>query len=301
VGFSAKASAGAAAREAARAALAQAGLERALLTLAFVGCRYAQQLPELLAELEECTGAPPVGCSARGVLTAKGEKERESAVALLVLGGRGLRATPLFSQNLEGNENEVGRELGARFHALREPGDLLLLFPDPFHGRAEPLLDAIEQGCGSLTVIGGAASEDGELRRTFQFCGQKYGDNALAALHLSGPFRHATVVAHSCHPLGRARLVTRAQGQLVLEIGGRAASEVFREVVPAALREDPRRLAAHVFVGLPVDPSQDQLVAGEYRVRPILAVDSEAGSLRIGGEILGSGTVVDRWNKLERH
>ena len=285
VGLSAKPSARAAAREAAAAALRQAGLERAQLALAFVGCGYAEQLPELLGELEQRTGAIPVGCSARGVLTAAGEMERESALALLVLGGPGVRATPLLIQNLESNEIEVGRELGARLHPLREPGDLLLLFPDPFHGRAEPLLDAIGQICGPLAVVGGAASEDGELRRTFQFCGSRHGDNALAAVHLCGPFRHTIGVSHSCHPLGRSRLVTRAQGQLIQEIGGRAASEVFREVVPAALREDPRRLAAHVFVGLPVEPSQDQLVDGEYRVRPILEVDSESGGMRIGGEI----------------
>jgi small ligand-binding sensory domain FIST len=285
VGLSVNPSAREAAQEAAAAALAQAGLQRAQLTLAFVGCRYAEQLPELLAEMERCTGATPVGCSARGVLTDAGERERESALALLVLGGAGLRATPLMLQNLDGNELEVGRELGARLHPLREPGDLLLLFPDPFHGRTEPLLDAIGQVCGPLTVIGGAASEDGELRRTFQFCGSRHGDNSLAAVHLSGPFRHAIGVAHSCHPLGRSRLVTRAQGQMIHEIGGRPASEVFRELVPAALRDEPRRLAAHVFVGLPVEPSQDQLVDGEYRVRPILEVEPGAGGLRIGGEI----------------
>jgi len=285
VGLSFHPSSREAAREAAEQALIQAGLDRAALTLAFVGCRYADGLPELLAELERRTGAAPVGCSARGVMTAAGEREREDAVAVMVLGGPGLRATALFKTDLEGHENEVGQALGAKLDTLRQPGDLLMLFPDPFHGRAEPLLDAIGQACGPLPVVGGAASEDGELRRTFQFSGSQFGDNALAAVHLSGPFRHATGVSHSCHPLGRSRLVTRAQGQLVHEIGGRPAREVFEEVVPAALREDPRRIAAHVFVGLPVEPSQDQLVDGEYRVRPILGVDQQSGSLRVAGEV----------------
>jgi small ligand-binding sensory domain FIST len=285
VGFAALEDGVEAAAAAADQALRQAGLAQAEMTLAFIGCGYLDRLEELLEQLETQTGAPPVGCSARGIVTTEGEQERGGGIGVLVLGGPGVRATPLYRDDLEGNEVQVGRELGLRLHALREPGDLLLLFPDPFHGRAEPLLAAMEEVTGPLPVVGGAASEDGQLRRTFQFCGDRHGDNSLSALHLCGPLRHTIGVAHSCHPLGRSRLVSRAKGQEIHEIGGRPALEVFCEAVPATLREDPRRIAAHVFVGLPVEPAQDQLAQGEYRVRPILSIDRQKGVITIGGEV----------------
>ena len=67
---------------------------------------------------------------------------------------------------------------------------------------------------------------------------------------------------------------TRSQGHWLLELDGRPALEVYREVARAPLADDLRRAAAFLLVALPRD-ERDPLRPGGYLARNVAGFDEE--------------------------
>lgn len=175
---------------------------------------------------------------------------------------------------------EVARRIAGR------PGPaLLVLLPDPFSVRPEVLLEALARHAPGTDAVGAAASADPSAGRTFQFYGRNVATRALAALHLSGGFRHRVGITQGCQPLGTACRITRSEGNVILELDGSPAVEVLRSRLPAGLRDSLDRLGAHLFLGLPPDPSQDRIEPGEYLVRSLVGVDAQRGALLAGAPV----------------
>ena len=91
----------------------------------------------------------------------------------------------------------------------------------------------------------------GVLARTFQLCGDTVSSDAVSGALLSGQFTYTIGITQACQPVSPVHRVTKAHNNLILELEGRPAFEVFAERVSPQLREDLRRAAAYIFVGLP--------------------------------------------------
>jgi len=77
------------------------------------------------------------------------------------------------------------------------------------------------------------------------------------------------------------RTVTAARRNIIAEIDGRPALEVFKEDIGELLARDLRRVAGYIFTALPVTGSD----TGDYLVRNIVAIDPASGLMAIGEEI----------------
>ena len=54
---------------------------------------------------------------------------------------------------------------------------------------------------------------------------------------LTGNFRLRTVVSQGCKPIGQPQVITRCEGQIIHELGGRPALEVLRETIGGLSRK----------------------------------------------------------------
>jgi small ligand-binding sensory domain FIST len=88
-------------------------------------------------------------------------------------------------------------------------------------------------------------------------------------------------VTQACRPVTAPLTVTRAQGHWVLELDGRPALDVYREVARGPLAEDLRRAAAFLLVALPAAPQSDLLEPGSYLVRHVIGFQPEANAFAI--------------------
>jgi small ligand-binding sensory domain FIST len=91
-------------------------------------------------------------------------------------------------------------------------------------------------------------------------------------------------MTQACRPLGNPVIVTRAEKNIIYELGGRRASDVFAEVAGEERMKDLRHAISSVFLGLPMEPDQDQIAQGQYLVRGIMGIDPESGAIAIGDE-----------------
>lgn len=275
-----------ASREATETALAQARVSVADLAIVFATMEHGPLYHRLLRTVKETAGATHVvGCSAGGVLTTDGELERTPGVAVLTVQTNAFSASRFFIPQLRGRGQEVGQEVATLARSATGQNSLLVVFPDTYNFNAAAFFSGLHETTPILPVVGGGASEDGTLGETFQLCGDTVSNDALCGVLFSGQFHHTIGIAQACQPISPVYTVTKSHQNLILELDGRSAFEVFTEIVRQPLIDDLRRAAAFVFVGLPVDVERQHIARGEYVVRNLVGFDPRQGIVAVADEI----------------
>jgi small ligand-binding sensory domain FIST len=194
-------------------------------------------------------------------------------------------ASRFFIPQLRGRGQEVGKEAATLACARAGADKLLVALPDTYNFNSAAFFSGFTQTAPDIPVVGGGASEDGTLGETFQLCGDTVSNDALSGVVFSGQFHHTIGIAQACQPIGPVHTVTKSHQNLILELDGQPAFEVFSAIVRQPLIEDLRRAAAFVFVGLPVDSERQRIARGEYVVRNIVGFDPRQGVVAVADDI----------------
>ncbi|MGH7924002.1 MAG: FIST N-terminal domain-containing protein, partial [Candidatus Binatus sp.] len=283
VGYSTALNPRSAAAEATAAALAQAGISRATAALCFATPAYGAAYPMILRAVASEAHTPEVaGCSSMGVIAGETEIESGHALAVLVFGGNEeeIQATRFFVPTLRGRAAGVAAEVAAAVRSKLGKSNLLLLFADTYNFEAEATLDALGKQLPGVAIAGGGASEDGSIGETFVFCGDTVSSNAVAGMLLGGDFELTMANSIACGLIGTAHRVTAARDNVVIELDGRPAYEVFAAAA-GPLAVDLRRALAYVFVAIPAYENADRIERGQFVVRNIVGASEEHGVIAV--------------------
>lgn len=281
VGSSTQSNPRTAAVEATRAALKQAGLRIADAAVCFAGSSLGGGFPLMLRTVAETAGTPEIaGCGSIGVIANGQEVESGPSVAVLVFSSDTLRATRLFVPQLRGRGHDAAEELAALVRPKLSDANLLCLFPDTYNFEADTFMATLTRQLPSVTVVGGGATEDGSIGETFQFCGDVVSSNSLAGMLLSGDFEINTGAALACAPLGHTYQVTSVRQNIILELDGRSAYDVFCEAA-GPLSTDLQRALAFVFLGVPLENGGERLQRGSFYVRNLVGASPEHGAIAV--------------------
>lgn len=96
-----------------------------------------------------------------------------------------------------------------------------------------------------------------------------------------------TALSQGCSPIGPHRRITQCQRNVIVELDGRPALDVFKEDIGDVLARDISRVGGYIFAGLPI-PGSD---TGDYLVRNLIGVDMEK-------RLIGIGDLVERGQEL---
>lgn len=206
----------------------QLGAHAPKLVLVFAST--AQPLDTVVAALAPSfAGAIVLGASTAGEFTEKGDAKGSTSIFAIagdyqVFGGMGtgLKANPeqAITQALEG----LPRAVSGYPHCTA----LLLLDPMAGNGDEATLLAASLLGDG-VRLAGGAAGDDLAMKATHVSLGGKAASDAAVIALIFSRTPLGVGVSHGHVPLSAPLKVTRAAGNVVSEIGGRPAWDVWRE------------------------------------------------------------------------
>ncbi len=108
-----------------------------------------------------------------------------------------------------------------------------------------------------------------------------YTDGAVGAL-LAEDVSPQAVVSQGCRPIGRPYVVTRADGHMIYELGGRPAVERLLTTLKR-LPPDDRQLAEQgLHCGVVIDKTKDEFERGDFLIRGVLGVDRDSGAVAVG-------------------
>ncbi|MHB8481391.1 MAG: FIST N-terminal domain-containing protein [Nitrospiria bacterium] len=283
-----------AAQEAVLAAMKQAEIKKADLLLVFATSHFHQEYACILNVLHELASPKQLcGCSAYGILTNAEEVEQSPSIAVLALKSNSLQSHAFHIHNILDRNSEAGGELAQILMNHPPQESLMLLFPDTFNFHFEAFYQSFSKSLSSSLLhrspflIGGGASEEGNLNKTFQFSGRSVDSNSISGLFLSGKFQFEVGITHACHPIGSSLMVTKAKGNTIYEICGKPAYQTFSELFRNKLRhqEELHDAASLVFVGLGINPCDTSLQKKEYIVRNILSLNPEDETITVSDHI----------------
>ncbi len=288
--------------EAALEAVSRSQQERADLAVVFLTSGVHAEGYRVLHAIRRVTGARVlVGCSGAGVLTermevepgtppvrperAPGEAPRElpegeHAVAVLVVRGESVIAAPVLVDGQEGLGAEAGAKVGKEIAPAVAEGGCLLILPDPIGLDPRSLLEGVADALGFLPVLGGVTAGP----PFFELVNANLTRGGMASLALSG-VEPVIGVAQGCQPIGEPYVITRAEGNVISELGSRPAVDILKEAVLSLDNGETRIRRAGVFAGLAVDPARSPLARGDFLVRNLVSVDRQSGAVAVAGPV----------------
>jgi len=278
------------AREAARRAVDEAraslgGLPPALAVL-FASAHFFDSAEDLAVAVTEQAGPVPlIGCVAEAVAGGPREVESEPAVSLWLAAGLG----PVETYAMEFVRTSSGGTFGGyRFDV--EPGGVHLMLCDPFTFPAGDLLAHLNDHVPGTVVMGGMASGGLRLRQSRLFLdGRVLAEGAVGA-HLPEAEVHP-LVAQGCRPVGDPYTTTRAEGNVIFELGGRPPVVRLQELAAALSSRDRELLVQGLQVGLVIDEYRAEPRQGDFLIRSVVGADPESGAIAVGEEIAVGRTV----------
>ena len=265
--------------EAALAPLAAIGPH---LVLAFGSVRHLEDpvLPQRLARA--FPGASCVGCSTAGEISSGGVADATLVVTALAF------SRPDFSvaaTTIEGARDS--RAAGARLAEGLGPASAVIVLGQGVDINGSALIEGLSERLGpDVSISGGLAGDGGAFRATRVLVDGAASGQLLAAVGFGpgGP-KVRSGSAGGWKPFGVARRATKADGNVLLELDGEPALQVYRRYLGEYAKELP---ASGLFFPLAL---LDDRRADTGVTRTLLGVDDAAGSITFAGDVAEGGYV----------
>ncbi|MEC4688553.1 MAG: FIST N-terminal domain-containing protein, partial [Nitrospirota bacterium] len=274
--------------QATRRALGEGPADLAFL---FFSPHYAEQSTDLTAAVRrELAPNLLVGCTGEGIIGGTEEIESAPAISLWAARLPGVSMTPI---RLSCSQDEDGISVSGW------PDDLVsgpalpnfLLLGDPFSTGVDEALSLIAERCPGSMAIGGMAGGGRDVGENRMVLNDEVYEGGLVGVALSGPLSIRTVVSQGCRPIGERYVVTKAENNVIHELGGVPALERLQTVFET-LSGGERRLAHRALhIGVVMNEQRNRFERGDFLVRNLIGADRNSGSVAIGDMIKVGQTV----------
>lgn len=264
--------------------------ESSRVDLAIVYASRVHDYPQVVAAVRNATGkAPLIGSSSAGEFTE--ERIETASVAVGLISSDDIRFFTAMAEGVKDDPELAVRSLANRFPLRMEgfPHFSAILLVDGLAGVGEEITIlasyVFEQVLGErVKLVGGCAGDDMQFKETFVFSDDRVATNAVSVCLLASRMPLFTAVRHGHIPLSKPLKATRANGNVLYEVDGRPAWEVWKEETAQAVKDSgiildeldesalTERVLGNYELGLPTE------IEGEYKIRLPLAVGA-GGSL----------------------
>ena len=167
-----------------------------------------------------------IGCSGEGVIAGAEELETTPAITVWAAVLPDVKLYPLRSSFSATHD---------RFHLSGWPkpgGDeaSFLLFADPFTVPVQDILRVMEERYPGTKAIGGLAGGGQEAGMNRLLLDDQVLDSGLVGVRLSGAVDIRPIISQGCRMIGDRFVVTKAERNLIHELGGAPALERLQDV-----------------------------------------------------------------------
>ncbi|HEX2289368.1 MAG TPA: FIST N-terminal domain-containing protein, partial [Pseudonocardiaceae bacterium] len=228
-----------------------------------------------------------LGCSAAGVIGAGRGVEIEPAISVFAACFPGVRCTPLHLELVRTPDGAAITGMPDR----REDDAVAVLLADPYTFPIAAFVQRSNDDLAGLPLIGGVASgpRGGQSARLF-LDGHSVPTGAVGVV-LGGPVAAVPVVSQGCRPFGPPMIVTKAEGNVLLELAGTPALTKLEQIVAELPPEERQAVARGLHIGVAMDEYVEEHERGDFLIRGVMGADSERGAIAIA-EVVEVGRTV---------
>lgn len=228
-----------------------------------------------------------IGCSGEGVIAGAEELETVPAITVWAAALPDVNVHPLrssFSPTQDQFTLAGWPEPGV------EDGSFLLL-ADPFTTPVQDILGLLEERYPGAKAIGGLAGGGQEPGMNRLVLNDQVLEDGLVGVHLSGAIDIRPVISQGCRLIGERFVVTKAERNLIHELGGVPALERLEAVYESLTGEDRQRAHRALHLGIVIDEHRNRFERGDFLIRNLLGADRTTGAVAIGDVVQEGQTV----------
>lgn len=243
-------------------------------------CSPDKDLASLLKGVYEAVGTRTlIGCTTAGEISTDG-----FSIGSAVLGGIAsdqIGFETVAIQKISRDSEQAGRDIATAFS---DSVCYVQLFSDGITGNGSAILRGMASVFAKeIPVSGGTSGDAGKFLKTWQFKGDRVFSDSAVAIGFSGDFKLGTGVWSGWSPIGLPKKVTRASGNVLYELNGELALNVFERFLGKHARKLPA-VGVEYPLGL-IGPFEDIADNENLLLRATMSVNHEQGSIRFAGEI----------------
>lgn len=226
-----------------------------------------------------------LGATATAVLHASASATSRPSLTAMAASLPGVRLLPFRLKLDDFEQTPVCLEKWQNLlEALPDP-DLFLIFADPFTTPTVEMLETLNlvaPGVPTAGALVSGAQQPGGHVLTLNDSLHRSGAIGLA---VAGDLRADILVSHGYRPVGRTFKVTRAEGNVVLELNGLPALEALEQMVATLPRRDQMLLRRGLMLGeaIPGEEGEGDPGRGDFLIRPVVGLDHEEGAISLAG------------------
>jgi len=252
------------------------------LVLTFAGPQFFTQ-PAFAPWLAQAfPGARRLAVSTAGEIAQKGVNDNSAVVTALRFDRTPFRVAATDIAGMEDSEG-AGQRLAEQLKAPDLKAVILLSQGVQVNG-SDLIAGAVSVLGKGVPLTGGLAGDNGAFTQTWALLDDVVSDKLMLAI---GFYGDAVKFAHGSfggwQSFGPARRATRAQGNVLFELDGEPALEVYKRYLGEYARDLPASGLLFPFAILSDDREETGLI------RTLLGVDEAAGSLTLAGDIPQDG------------
>jgi len=253
---------------------------RGRLGFLYVSDAINAHLETILDAVREATNVEHwVGAVGIGVCATGAEYYERPAIAAMVadLPDEAFRVFPPIIKELDAFDAAQRTWLG---NAQPYMG---LVHADPSNPLTESLIHQLAERTITGFLVGGLASSQTNAR----VIADEPTEGGVSGVMFTEAAGIQTALSQGCSPIGPHRRITECQRNVIVELDGRPALDVFKEDIGEVLARDISRVGGYIFVGLPITGSD----TGDYLVRNLIGVDMDK-------RLIGIGDLVEKGQEL---
>jgi len=257
--------------------LTQAGAVKADVLFVFFTAHHRDQAEAIVEKLWlELDPQVAAGCSAEGVIGAEREVERSPGIALLIGETPGVRLHPFHL-----GEQDWQAETVLERTAFGPETRAFIGFGDPFTTPLNQFLEFLDNGAPGVPLIGGMASSARQPGENALVRNDQVLSDGFVGVSLAGAIEVETVVSQGARPFGKPMVITKAQKNVIEQLGGKPALIALRDTINELSEEEKSLLGHGLFIGRAISEYRDSFGRGDFLVRNLMGVDQGSGAIAV--------------------
>lgn len=256
---------------------------RVNLGLVFMSPKFFPHATELL-ELFRVHAQIPLlaGCSSTALIAGGDEVEENAGLVLSLfsLPGAELKTNYFTQQEVEEATSPGFWRSKTGISPNQTNG--WLAFADPFHLDTDSWLKQWNEAYPGLPIIGGLASGEMADQLTQVYLNGEVFEEGGIGISFGGEVELSSVISQGCTPIGETWTITKAEQNLIHEIGNRPAYEVLLETVTNLPAAEQKKIRGNLFIGLVINEYLEEFHRGDFLIRNVLGADPQSGVIAVG-------------------
>jgi small ligand-binding sensory domain FIST len=232
-----------------------------------------------------------LGACGESVASTRREIERSSGVSVWLAALPGVSIKP-FHLDYDASVDQ-GSFLGWTDELLgdwAEPSVVVVL-GEPFTFPADRFASLMNEEHPGVPLMGGMASGGDRPGIEQIILNKQVFSSGAVGVRLSGDFGARTVVSQGCMPVGQPYVITKAERNVIYELGGKPALAQLQSMIEQMSEADREKATGGLHIGRVINEYKDSFSRGDFLVRNLIGIDQASGAVAIGDYVRAGQTV----------